>query len=703
MKQIKFILLAMFAIVFVSNCKKNSVDVLVEQEKKETKIPENFFAEAKVPGVVDNKDNENATTINAAAPLAGGLDLNNGEDQVILGNQLTNPYTLTNMQNAATIIYGGTAPILVPTHKYVRFKPANGDQFDELEDNQDLELQDYPMDYDVVQDGDYYQDPNLGTEDIGWLYAAVPINYTPPAGIQYEVLTTLHLTENALLEDMAESLASGLIYTYFKNSNGTITITRNDNGSTITMRPPNPCEVLPSDDPNYCGGWGGGGGGGGGGGVPPVVDGGIFVQEQTICGQPFRDVPLRQARVVAKRWFKVWRGYTDDNGDFTVTKRFKNKVKVIVKTKNNEAKVCKVRGIRLWQMLFPAKRRIGVFNNNELPNIRYVFNKPTDGNANNKELTYWAAATTHNSIVEFRQYTSEFGLTQPPSKLKVMVTNWGGGFRNTGAAPMWNKCHNNVVQTLWAATFIAGGSIGGAIIGGTIAVANTLKNRMDVIIGYTSDDYNCLLTTPQLKSIVYHELGHAQHYSQAGCSFWESYRNAITVELSKLNQAAVHPYGTGNDASTAPILATGEMWGNHCEKWYSERHYSGATPSNVLSLIQGRFFVNAGSPTTIYNGTITNSIAGLNANYAALESYNPTGGGVWPWIPEGLCYDLFDNRNDNNVNAVIDNTNGFTINQCFNALQTDVQSIPAFRDRLLQQNGNLQQAQVTQLFQRYGY
>jgi hypothetical protein len=697
MKHIKFIIVAFLVIFSINSCKKNGIESSAEQDKKEIQVPENFFAPAKVPGVVNSTNSDNNIAINAA-PSPNTLDLNNGEDAIILGNQLTNPYTVANMQNAATIIYGGTAPILLPTHKYVRFKPTNGDQFDELEDNQDLELQDYPMDYDLLQDGDYYQDPNLGTEDIGWLYATVPINYTPPVGIQYEVLATLHLTENALLEDMAESLASGLIYTYFRNSNGTVTITRNDNGSSVTMRPPNPCELLPSDHPDYCGGFGGGGGGGGGTTLPP----GIYVQEQTLCGQPTRDLPLRQARVVAKRWFKVWRGYTDDNGRFTVTKRFKNKVKVIVKTKNDEAKVCKVRGIRLWQMLFPAKKRIGVFNNNELANIRYVFNKPTDGNAHNKELTYWAATTTHNSIVEFRQYTAEFGLTQPPSKLKVMVTNWGF-MRNAGAAPMWNKCHNNVIQSLWVATFIATGTIGGSIAGGLIAVANTLKNRMDIIIGYTSDDYNCLLTSSQLRATVYHEMGHAQHYTQAGCSFWGEYRNAITVELSKLNQAAVHPYGTGNDASTAPILALGEMWGNHCEKWYSERNYGGATPTNVFSFIQGRFFVNDGSPTTIYNGSITNTIPGLNANFASLESYNPSTGGIWPWIPQGLPYDLWDNRNDNNTNFVIDNANGFTIGQCFNALQTDVQSMQAYRDRLLQQNGNAQQVQVTQLFQQYGY
>ncbi len=49
------------------------------------------------------------------------------------------------------------------------------------------------------------------------------------------------------------------------------------------------------------------------------------------------------------------------------------------------------------------------------------------------------------------------------------------------------------------------------------------------------------------------------------------------------------------------------------------------------------------------------------------------------------------------------NDNKYITEQCFNALQPDVRSIEAFRDRLLQQNGNDQAANVIDLFFRYGY
>jgi hypothetical protein len=353
-------------------------------------------------------------------------------------------------------------------------------------------------------------------------------------------------------------------------------------------------------------------------------------------------------------------------------------------------------------MLFPVRKRIGVFNGSELTSIRYIFTKPTDGSASNKDLAYWVSATTHNSIVEFREYTTEFGLTQPPSNLKVLVTN-SSIMENAGAAPMWNKCNNNLIPAAFATFFVANSDF---VLAGISALVTILKNQTDLIIGYKSYDYNCGLTSSQLRSIVYHELGHAQHYSQVGCDFWSQYRNAIVTELSKINQVNFYPYGTGNDQSTAQIIATGEMWGNHIEKWYSERHYGngGASISQVfISRNQGTIW---GNPNTLLvfagTGLPINNIAGLNANFASIEGFDPNSAVVHSWIPQGIPYDLWDIRNDFPV-PITDAVNGFTINQSFNALQSDVRSIPAFRDRLLQQNSNIQQTQVNQLFQQYGY
>ncbi|MEJ7822824.1 MAG: hypothetical protein WKF85_10910 [Chitinophagaceae bacterium] len=140
------------------------------------------------------------------------------------------------------------------------------------------------------------------------------------------------------------------------------------------------------------------------------------------------------------------------------------------------------------------------------------------------------------------------------------------------------------------------------------------------------------------------------------------------------------------------------MWGNHCKYIFTNRHYGNG--GAIGSFLDGGF-------TARLQGTDwENQANGLNAYLNAIENFNPIDPfDAHRWIPQGLPYDLIDNRNDFNFNfnLPVDNVFGYTNQQCFDALQSDVRSIPAFRDRLLQQNENNQAANVTDLFFRYGY
>ena len=71
------------------------------------------------------------------------------------------------------------------------------------------------------------------------------------------------------------------------------------------------------------------------------------------------------------------------------------------------------------------------------------------------------------------------------------------------------------------------------------------------------------------------------------------------------------------------------------------------------------------------------------------------------WIPEGVYYDMFDVRNENV--PVLDAVSNYTNQQFFNAIDIDIRSMPQYRNRLLQENGNNQLNQVIQLFLNYGY
>jgi len=102
-----------------------------------------------------------------------------------------------------------------------------------------------------------------------------------------------------------------------------------------------------------------------------------------------------------------------------------------------------------------------------------------------------------------------------------------------------------------------------------------------------------------------------------------------------------------------------------------------------------------------------NSVALLSSHLNLLEDFDPSRtGDPFRWIPKGLMYDLMDNRNDNNAVPrripLDDNVTGYTIQQIFNALQSDVTSLQQYRVRLLTQNTN-NPTGVTSIFTFYGY
>lgn len=77
------------------------------------------------------------------------------------------------------------------------------------------------------------------------------------------------------------------------------------------------------------------------------------------------------------------------------------------------------------------------------------------------------------------------------------------------------------------------------------------------------------------------------------------------------------------------------------------------------------------------------------------------------WIPQGLYYDMIDARNDFGVSAdvllPVDLVSDYTNQQFFNALSSDISSLPVYRERLISLNPNNQTDNLRSLFSFYGY
>jgi hypothetical protein len=260
------------------------------------------------------------------------------EYQTVLGNQLIgNPYSVGVMQQASINLYGNSHGISV-NKKYVRFRPSDEDQITQLLEL-DLELFDYPLNFEVIVEGDFYRDPNLGPNEDPWFYAVVDPGLQPPAGITYEWLADLYIPDQDLwLEEEA------------------LRITGNpttDTCNNAMYRVPFPCTIPldPNCDTTSTGG---------GGGNPlsiTIPAGNITVWDSNLG----TNVPVRRTRVVARRWFKIETVYTDDQGTFQCTKRFRNKVNVFVKFHNNHLLVSPLFGNFIVKALLPIKRGLGIY------------------------------------------------------------------------------------------------------------------------------------------------------------------------------------------------------------------------------------------------------------------------------------------------------------------------------------------------------
>ncbi len=697
-----------------------------------------LFSCKKLPADLTASNPANKTTgmITNASPPPSNLyidsvdavdhDGDTSETMTVLGSQLTNPYLIPNMQQAYRNL-GITNVSVRVTNKYVRFKPTMDQMsyLDSFMDAKGMELYDAPLDYQILLEGDYYQDPSIPAEQPTWQYAVVPNVFTYPTGVQYETLAQIHIPGDnyTAVETEAERLAEaggggGLNATEGGGAepNGILCLEGYHKDPETGQCVPNNCPAnyhwdgttcvpdAPSCPSGYY--WNGSNC------VPvsnnppaPAADAavpagkltldetqqvsdltGISTTYNTWYGTKNKLAPLQNARVVARRWFKIERVYTNAAGQFTFTKRFKHKVKINVKFKNDDAVIRCLRGVRVWNVFSPLNKVIGSYSGNK-NNISYNFAQYDERHAKGNQ--YWVGGTVHNGLQEYKTFAQGQNIGLPPTRLYILITNWA----SDGATPMLHKRSSDNFPKDAIVNFVANDV--NAITGGLTALTTVVKHQIDIVIGYripTGKSYFSK-ASDDIKTTIYHELTHSGHYNKLGNGWYGQFADAEVLEIVAHPFGGQYsPYGDGND-NQSPIIALGESWAYYMGHFMADLRYGlQSTQTNE----QGIGYVN-NAP-----------MSGLSSHINLLEDFSPfRTTDPFFWIPQGVYQDLRDDRNDRNAVPrrvdIDDNVVNYTNQQMFNSFNSGITTLQGYRTNLLNTTTNSTSGFVTPLFGRYGY
>jgi len=574
--------------------------------------------------------------VNTVVSIRESQERNISSGSMVLGNEIINPYTVEIVNEAQNLLYGSSEPFSA-THHYVKFKPTDQEDLAKLADwrhKESIVLFDFPLHFTIIEDGDYYIDPEIIDTNLIYQYASIPVSKVKPE-VPYDLIEELYLDDsNPFLfiqtylmtghkDKLHKVIGSGIPYSvvqsYLPSNLGPGDETLCD----LTQLPPPPnceegtspvikveqlspvewdcywvCEPTPPSPPpalNQCGCQ-----------IPPdprIPAGCLQVENDS-----GNEDPVKIAKVTVWDWSFPFKQsdevHTDRNGCWSLSRRYDEiSVKVIFDNDN-----LKVRDLSYWVGFRVLRDKKKTFDNPPYNNIRTRYDELLQRRS-------WAASHTLNSDLEYRDAVTADGVPSPRTRLNYLLRAGSG----QAAAPMLqgNPFNSQLAVALsfaWPALIL------------NLATSGL---QPDIINQYYNGEQARLF-----KGINAHELGHASHYAMEGEGYWWHYRNHII---------------NNNGYGTYPIFSIGSQ------------------PGRVaLGEAIGSF---AGH---IYGGLFS---GGENSQFE--NNY----------IPEGLMFDLVDGgmpdviTDPNTMTSVSDVISGFTPSMIFDGLENSV-DIRTYRDNL---------------------
>jgi len=618
------------------------------------------------------------------------------EGQTILGEEINNPFSISNISQAHSNLYQNEdASYIHATDRYVKFTPTDIEEVKTLY-NSDVELWDYPLHFHIVEEGEYYQE--LGENEMPTLYAVIPVEDAIPS-VNYEVLDEYYFDDsNPIL--LAESFSITGNEEYMEDFTGIpLSFYQSNRVNHRIPTCPEECKLVaflddsvapaviaffcdcPSDNPpiaiprNECG-------------CPVFVNdqkpaGCIKVEDTqySTSGDVTTFLPVRRVKVVGRNLFSnIFTTFADDNGCWKVNQIFNGPIWVKIKFEHDRAKFRgKQRGFSInpFALLETIRDRLGVMTGKDFNDIEVNYH--LWDNAGSLPHMYWGASTVNNALHEFHDYATADNINTPPLDLDFYL-GWKQGF---GYATMTNFIGNfpltNAVtsgfmnsNSAMVVPFVANLPLSYPLV---LVVSNFLPDVFVGLAGNFSDD---------LKRLSYHEIAHASHYDLVGNSFWSTLITATI--LADFNDGRPHGISTSVNAGH---LAVAESWAQFIELLYSHRTY----PTNLLTSIF-----------TTY-GRILETTHNEVAMHIPIGLYNDLIDARAPNRMEPFCSFLLTDRTLATCVMVADDVTGFSISELFSLLGPGTTNMAIFKTSLessLLQGSNNTQQQIDNLFADYG-
>lgn len=468
------------------------------------------------------------------------------QERIYIGEKLDNPYSLSNMQQAfnqyntlnKTSSFS-TKTTLQATHKYIQINPVDESDLTLLSnldgaDNGSIVLHDFPLDYEITYEGDYYVNPVDESDLYHPVYTVIPVNYIMPKGLPYVTLDLLYQPTEEEYEVETLSLESA----GWENEVGC-------RDSEVVCSEFEMVTEEPAEGPQ--------------------IQSSKTQVEAKLFGRRYRPSgyvmvqntdnnamePLRQAKISIGRgiWWRYT--YTDNNGYFSAPKRYRGKVRIRAKWRSNIATIRKswneMLGVQVSDHLMTMTRS----SNGKTKNIYFGDDR------------LWYKGTVHNALVKYNDFASANGINKLISGANVWVWKNGDG---SAATPMFNR-HKHL-SSISSIAGVGQSKVWDVVINSVASfVINLLPQRLQPDMLFTGlKDYrrtSTQVSTDEIEQVVFHESAHYSHSVQAGIWNWAK---LVASEVSN-SIAHGHPYVDGSEPSftAAKQISLAEGWANFVE------------------------------------------------------------------------------------------------------------------------------------------